>query len=40
MLLEIKDISKNYGEETVLKSFDFSFDKGNIVGILGPNGAG
>lgn len=40
MLLEIKDISKVYGHETVLKAFSFSADKGSVVGILGPNGAG
>lgn len=40
MLLEIKDISKVYGKETVLKAFSFSADKGSVVGILGPNGAG
>ncbi|MCI7729534.1 MAG: ATP-binding cassette domain-containing protein [Bacteroidales bacterium] len=40
MLLEIKNISKCYGNEMVLKPFNYSFDKGSIVGILGPNGAG
>lgn len=40
MLLEVKNISKKYGEQTVLNDVNMSFDEGCVVGLLGPNGAG
>ncbi len=40
MLLEVKNISKNYGNQEVLKNISFSLDIGEVVGLLGVNGVG
>lgn len=40
MSIEVKDISKSYGEQKALDAVSFSVKKGEIVGFLGPNGAG
>jgi ABC-2 type transport system ATP-binding protein len=40
MSLEIKKISKKYGDQDALIDVSFSLKKGDIVGFLGPNGAG
>jgi ABC-2 type transport system ATP-binding protein len=40
MYLEIKNISKRYGDQQALIDVSFSLKKGDIVGFLGPNGAG
>jgi ABC-2 type transport system ATP-binding protein len=40
MSIEVKNISKNYGEQKALDSISFTINKGEIVGFLGPNGAG
>ncbi|WP_417350707.1 gliding motility-associated ABC transporter ATP-binding subunit GldA [Flavobacterium alkalisoli] len=40
MSIEVKDISKSYGEQKALNAVSFSVKKGEIVGFLGPNGAG
>lgn len=40
MSIEVKNISKNYGEQKALDAISFSVSKGEIVGFLGPNGAG
>lgn len=40
MSIEVKGISKNYGEQKALDAVSFSVKKGEIVGFLGPNGAG
>ncbi len=34
------NISKRYGQRTVLRSVSLSLQRGEIVGLLGPNGAG
>jgi ABC-2 type transport system ATP-binding protein len=39
-MLEIKNITKKYGEFTALNNFSIQVPKGSIYGILGPNGAG
>ena len=39
MSLEIKNISKKYGNQEALSNISFSLNKGDIVGFLGPNGA-
>lgn len=39
-MLEIKNITKKYGEQTALDNVSFSAGKGETVGLLGPNGAG
>lgn len=39
-MIEITNISKNYGKQTVLNNISFNIAPGEIVGVLGPNGAG
>ncbi len=39
-LLQIKNLTKTYGEKTVLDNIDVSFEKGKIYSIIGVNGAG
>ena len=38
--VELKKVYKSYGEKTILKGFDYTFKKGERVGIVGKNGAG
>lgn len=40
MSIEVKNITKLYGEQKALNSINFSVEKGEIIGLLGPNGAG
>ena len=40
MSIELKDISKTYNNIEVLKNINFSVQKGEILGLLGVNGAG
>lgn len=40
MSIEVKNITKFYGEQKALDNVSFSIEKGEIVGFLGPNGAG
>ncbi|MFA5297460.1 MAG: gliding motility-associated ABC transporter ATP-binding subunit GldA [Lutibacter sp.] len=40
MSIEVKNITKLYGEQKALDNVSFSIGKGEIVGFLGPNGAG
>ncbi|AJR04644.1 ABC transporter ATP-binding protein [Siansivirga zeaxanthinifaciens] len=39
-LLEVKGVSKNFGEFKALNNVSLSVPKGSIFGLLGPNGAG
>lgn len=39
-ILEIKGVSKSYGERTLFKDFSFSFNKGMHIGLIGDNGSG
>ncbi len=39
-ILEIENLSLQYGKQEILKPISFSVKKGEIVGLLGPNGAG
>lgn len=39
-MIEIIHLSKKYGEKTALHDVSFSVDKGEIVGLIGKNGAG
>ena len=38
-MLELKNLTKKYGENTVLKNINFTFENG-VYGLLGANGAG
>jgi len=40
MSIEVKNVTKIYGEQKALDDVSFSIEPGNIVGFLGPNGAG
>lgn len=40
MSIEVKGISKSFGEQKVLDNLSFEADKSQILGFLGPNGAG
>ena len=40
MLLEIKNLQVSYGKIKALHGIDFSIDRGEIVCIIGANGAG
>jgi len=39
-MIEVKELHKNYGSKSVLKGINYSFDSGNIYGVVGKNGAG
>ena len=40
MLLEIKDLTKNFGGLAAVSDFSMDVAEGEIVGLIGPNGAG
>jgi ABC-2 type transport system ATP-binding protein len=40
IILEIKNLTKFYGDITALSNFSLSLQKGEVLGLLGPNGAG
>ena len=40
MVLEIKNVSKNFGGIHALQNVSFSIREGEIYGLIGPNGAG
>lgn len=37
---ELKKVYKSYGEKVILRGFDYTFKKGERIGIIGKNGAG
>lgn len=39
-ILELKKVYKAYGEKEIIKGFDYTFKKGERVGIVGKNGVG
>jgi len=39
-LIEVKNLTKRYGQHVAVDHVDFTVNKGEIVGFLGPNGAG
>ena len=39
-MLEIKNLTKNYGGKTALRDVNLTFPQGEIVGLFGENGAG
>lgn len=40
MSIEVKELTKLYGEQKAIDAISFTVGKGEIVGFLGPNGAG
>jgi ABC transporter, ATP-binding protein len=40
MILQVKGLTKNYGNHTAVKDINLEFKKGSFNAILGPNGAG
>jgi ABC-2 type transport system ATP-binding protein len=40
MSIEVKNLTKLYGEQKAIDKISFTVNKGEIVGFLGPNGAG
>lgn len=39
-IITVNNLSKSYGSHQVLKNISFSFEAGQIIGLLGPNGSG
>ncbi|QEK13658.1 ABC transporter ATP-binding protein [Crassaminicella thermophila] len=39
-MIEIKDVTKKYGDFTAIDHLNLSIEKGSFFGLLGPNGAG
>lgn len=40
IVLEIKDLTKKFGSFTAVNNLSLTIEKGNVFGILGPNGSG
>lgn len=40
LVIEAKDLTKNYGDFVAIDKLNFEVKRGEIVGLLGPNGAG
>ena len=39
-IIELKKINKSYSEKIILKGFDYTFKKGDRIGVVGKNGVG
>jgi ATP-binding cassette ChvD family protein len=39
-VIEVKDVSKAYGDKLLFEDLSFTLPPGGIVGVIGPNGAG
>jgi ATP-binding cassette subfamily F protein uup len=39
-VVEMKKLNKSYGEKVILKGFDYTFKKGERIGVVGKNGVG
>ena len=40
LLLEVKNVSKKFGDNVVLKNINFELREGEVLGVLGRSGAG
>lgn len=40
MLIECRNLNKNFGSKTALKDVSLNVESGKIIGLLGPNGSG
>ncbi|MCW2276578.1 sulfate ABC transporter ATP-binding protein, partial [Rhodoblastus acidophilus] len=40
MTIEIRDISKSYGDNPILRNIDLKINSGELVALLGPSGSG
>ncbi len=39
-IIELKKVYKSFGEQKILKGFDYTFSKGERIGVIGKNGVG
>jgi ABC transport system ATP-binding/permease protein len=39
-VIELKKVYKSYGDKVILKGFDYTFKKGERIGVIGKNGVG
>src|SRR5215471_2566698 len=39
-MIEVHNLTKNYGDRAAIQRLNFTVKKGEVVGFLGPNGAG
>lgn len=39
-MIEVRDLTKRYGDIDAVRGINFTADKGQVLGFLGPNGAG
>ena len=39
-MIEVKNVTKKYGNFEAVKNINFKIEDGEIIGLLGPNGAG
>lgn len=39
-MIEVRDLTKKYGDRLAVRGLSFNIEKGKIYGLLGPNGAG
>ena len=39
-MIEVRNLTKKYGDHTAVRDLSFTIEKGKIYGLLGPNGAG
>jgi energy-dependent translational throttle protein EttA len=40
LVIELKNVTKGYGEQVLMENLSFRLPPGGIVGVIGPNGAG
>ena len=40
VIIDVKDLHKNYGQTEVIKGVDMTVRKGEVICIIGPSGAG